>query len=74
MTASSCVTTPVRRSSRVARAEGFVLMADARRALRELVAYDAAGRELERTDVSYIGRQRVCFDERSCPPGRLVGP
>jgi hypothetical protein len=49
-------------------------MADARRALREIVAYDTAGRELERSDVSHIDRQRVCFDIRGCPPGRLVGP
>ena len=33
---------------------GFVMMADARRPLRELVAYDAAGHELERSGVSYI--------------------
>ena len=31
---------------------GFVLMADATRALREIVVYAADGRELERTDVS----------------------
>ncbi|HTE63198.1 MAG TPA: hypothetical protein VK631_22785 [Solirubrobacteraceae bacterium] len=37
---------------------GFVLMADARRARQELVAYDAAGRELERTDVSEFGPLR----------------
>jgi hypothetical protein len=53
---------------------GFVLMVDARRALRELIAYDAADRELERTDVSHIDLRRVCSDERGCPPGRLVGP
>lgn len=53
---------------------GFVLMADARRALRELVAYDVAGRELERTPVNHIDRRHVCFDARGCPPGRLVGP
>lgn len=33
---------------------GFVLMADATRALREIVVYTADGRELERTDVSKL--------------------
>lgn len=36
---------------------GFVLMADARRALAKVVVYDQAGRELERADVSAIGRR-----------------
>jgi hypothetical protein len=53
---------------------GFVLMADARRALREIVAYDAAGRELERTDVGHIDMRSVCRDVRGCPPGRLDRP
>ena len=53
---------------------GFVLMADAHRALRELVAYDVQGRELERTRVSHIDLRQVCRDIRGCPPGRLVGP
>jgi hypothetical protein len=53
---------------------GFVLLADARRPLRDLVAYDRAGHELERTDVSYIHLRAVCFDERGCPPGRLTRP
>lgn len=34
---------------------GFVLMVDTRRARREIAAYDSAGRELERIDVSDIG-------------------
>jgi hypothetical protein len=34
---------------------GFVLMADATRPLRELVVYDADGRELQRTDVGAFG-------------------
>jgi hypothetical protein len=49
---------------------GFVLLADARRRLREIVAYDATGQEVERTDVSNVDL-RVCRDERGCPPGRL---
>jgi hypothetical protein len=53
---------------------GFVLMADAHRALRELVAYDVHGRELERTRVGHIDLRQVCRDARGCPPGRLVGP
>jgi hypothetical protein len=46
---------------------GFVLMADARRSLRELIAYDTAGRELERTDVSSIDMRFACERERDCP-------
>jgi hypothetical protein len=33
---------------------GFVLVVDAWRPLRELVAYDASGRELELVDVTYL--------------------
>jgi hypothetical protein len=33
---------------------GFVLMADAQRPREELVVYDAAGQELERTGVSEL--------------------
>lgn len=33
---------------------GFVLLADASRPLRELIAYDAAGQELQRIDVGHI--------------------
>jgi hypothetical protein len=53
---------------------GFVLMADAHRALRELVAYDEQGRELERTRVGHIDLRQVCRDIRGCPAGHLVGP
>ncbi len=53
---------------------GFVLLADARRPLRALVAYDRAGRELERKDVSYIDLSRICRDERGCPPGEWTYP
>jgi hypothetical protein len=52
---------------------GFVLAADARRPLRTLVAYDAAGRELQRLDVSGIDLH-ACFDVRGCPPGRAQPP
>lgn len=37
---------------------GFVLLPDAHRPLREIVAYDAAGRELERADVSMFSAPR----------------
>lgn len=53
---------------------GYVMMADAHRGLRELVAYDVEGRELERTPVRHIDLRQVCRDERGCPPGSLVGP
>jgi hypothetical protein len=45
---------------------GFVLMADARRQLDELVAYDAAGHELDRADVSHIDLRHVCNREPGC--------
>jgi hypothetical protein len=47
---------------------GFVLLADPRRAPREIGAYNAAGRELDRTNISYIDL-RTCADQRGCPPG-----
>ena len=46
---------------------GVVLIADAWRPLRELVAYDAAGRELDRVDVSHIDMRYVCEREAGCP-------
>jgi hypothetical protein len=49
---------------------GFVLLADAMRPLRELIAYDAAGRELERVDETKM-ELRVCREVRGCPPGKL---
>jgi hypothetical protein len=53
---------------------GFVVWIDARRQLDAVVAFDAAGRELERVDVSYIDLGAVCFDARGCPPGRMRRP
>jgi hypothetical protein len=46
---------------------GFVLLVDAWRPLRELVAYDAAGRELERVDVRYLDLRYYCEKEPGCP-------
>lgn len=48
---------------------GFVLIADAWRPLRELVAYDAAGRELERADVRHLDMRYLCEKEPTCPSG-----
>jgi len=49
---------------------GFVLLADPGRPLREIVAFDDGGQELEHVDLSGM-ELRVCRDERGCPPGRL---
>jgi hypothetical protein len=46
---------------------GFVLLVDAWRPLRELVAYDAAGRELDRVDVTYLDMRYYCDREPGCP-------
>lgn len=46
---------------------GFVLLVDAWRPLRELVAYDAAGRVLERSDVSRRDLSYLCEKEPVCP-------
>jgi hypothetical protein len=46
---------------------GFVLLVDAWRPLRELVAYDAAGRELERVDVRYLDLRYYCEKDTGCP-------
>jgi hypothetical protein len=46
---------------------GFVLLVDAWRPLRELVAYDAAGRELERVDVRDLDLRYYCDKEPGCP-------
>jgi hypothetical protein len=46
---------------------GFVMLVDAWRPLRELVAYDAAGRELERVDVTYLDLRYYCDKEPGCP-------
>lgn len=47
---------------------GFVLLADARRRPRAIVAYDGAGREIERIDAGPYDL-RVCREMRGCPPG-----
>ena len=46
---------------------GFVLLADASRPLRELVAYDGAQRELERVDVRHLDMRYLCDREPGCP-------
>jgi hypothetical protein len=46
---------------------GFILLADAWRTKRELVAYNAAGRELERVDLSYLDTRQLCDRDPSCP-------
>lgn len=46
---------------------GFVLLADATRPLRELVAYDASDKELERVDVSHLDMRYLCEREPDCP-------
>jgi len=51
---------------------GFVLLADSGRKLDALTAYDAAGRVLQRKDLSFV-ELRVCRDVRGCPPGRWEG-
>jgi hypothetical protein len=45
---------------------GFVILADAARPLTELVAFDAAGRELGRVDVSHIDLSYRCQQEPGC--------
>jgi hypothetical protein len=46
---------------------GFVLLVDAWRPLREIVAYDAAGRELERVDARELDLRYYCDKEPGCP-------
>lgn len=46
---------------------GFVLLADAWRPLRELVAYDDAGRVLEHVDISDQNLRYLCDKEPACP-------
>jgi hypothetical protein len=48
---------------------GFVLLADAWRPLRELIAFDRNGRVLERTDVRDLDMRYLCEKEPGCPPG-----
>lgn len=50
---------------------GFVVLAEMHRRPAMLLAYDAAGREVERVDVSNV-ELRFCTDARGCPPGRLT--
>jgi hypothetical protein len=48
---------------------GFVLLADAWRRLRELIAYDATGRVLERADMRGNDMRYLCEKEPAvCPP------
>jgi hypothetical protein len=49
---------------------GFVLLADAWRPPRELIAYDAAGHVLDRVDVSEYDMRYVCEKDDGCPPTR----
>jgi hypothetical protein len=44
-----------------------VVFVDAWRPLRELAAYDAAGRELERLDVRYLDLRYYCEKDTGCP-------
>jgi hypothetical protein len=53
---------------------GFVLIADAWRRHRELVAYDAAGRELERVDLGYLDPRYLCDKEPTCPRSPAPDP
>lgn len=48
---------------------GFVLLADAWRPPRQLIAYDATGHVLDRVDVSEYDMRYVCEKEPVCPPG-----
>jgi hypothetical protein len=53
---------------------GFVMIADAWRDHRELAAYDAAGRELERVDLGYLDPSYLCDKEPTCPSRSDPGP
>lgn len=46
---------------------GFVLLVDAWRPLRELVAYDARGREVGQADVGDLDLRYLCEKEPTCP-------
>ena len=48
---------------------GFVLLVDAWRPMREVIAYDAAGQVLGRADVSTYDLRYLCEKEPGCPPG-----
>ena len=47
---------------------GFVLLADAWRPLRELIAYDETGQVRERIDLTDYDMSRHCDREPGCPP------
>lgn len=47
---------------------GFVLLVDAWRPMREIVAYDATGRMLGRADVSRYDLRHECEKQPGCPP------
>lgn len=53
---------------------GFVILADAWRRHRELIAYDAAGRELERVDLAYFDVRYLCDKEPTCPASPEPAP
>ena len=47
---------------------GFVVLVDAWRPLKELIAYDAAGRELERVDIRDLDLRYYCDKQPGiCP-------
>jgi hypothetical protein len=46
---------------------GFVIIADAWRRHRDLIAYDGAGRQLERVDLTYLDTRYLCDKEPTCP-------
>jgi hypothetical protein len=52
---------------------GFVLLADAWRPLRELIAYDDTGRVRDRTDLTHYDMSYLCEREPGCPPGATPG-
>jgi hypothetical protein len=52
---------------------GFVLMADARRRPETVAAYDSAGRELERGDISHIDMRSACAASPACDDEALGG-
>jgi hypothetical protein len=46
---------------------GFILLADAWRPKRELIAYNAGGGELDRVDLGYLDTAYLCDKEPTCP-------
>lgn len=49
--------------------DGFIALVDASRPLRELVAYDASGNELEELNVDHLDLRVLCEQEPVCPTG-----